>query len=82
MAGGRDESNIFFNKKDDDDGVIVREWMGPDAPTLANLQHSPICNTRQFTNTRQSANLLIHQSTYLSPMTLNKISTLVGIIYF
>ena len=32
MAGGRDESNIFFNKKDDDDGVIVREWMGPVAP--------------------------------------------------
>ena len=42
MAGGRDESNIFFNNNDDDDGVIVREWMGPDAPTLANL----------FTNTR------------------------------
>ena len=31
---------IFFNKKDDDDGVIVRIWMGPGAPTLANLQHS------------------------------------------
>ena len=44
MAGGRDESNIFFNKKDDDDGVIVREWMGPDAPTLTNL----FTNTRQF----------------------------------
>ena len=28
---------IFFNKKDDDDGVIVREWMGPVAPTPANL---------------------------------------------
>ena len=27
---------IFFNKKDDDDGVIVREWMGPVAPTLTN----------------------------------------------
>ena len=27
---------IFFNEKDDDDGVIVREWMGPVAPTLAN----------------------------------------------
>ena len=39
MAGGRDENNIFFNNNDDDDGVIVREWMGPDAPTLAN---SPI----------------------------------------
>lgn len=24
---------IFFNKKDDDDGVIVRIWMGPVAPT-------------------------------------------------
>ena len=28
---------IFFNEKDDDDGVIVRIWMGPVAPTLANL---------------------------------------------
>ena len=28
---------IFFNNNDDDDGVIVREWMGPVAPTLANL---------------------------------------------
>ena len=37
MADGRDESNIFFNKKDDDDGVIVRIWMGPGAPTPANL---------------------------------------------
>ena len=37
MAGGRDESNIFLNKKDDDDGVIVRIWMGPVAPTPANL---------------------------------------------
>ena len=37
MVGGRDESNIFFNNNDDDDGVIVREWMGPVAPTLANL---------------------------------------------
>ena len=37
MAGGRDESNIFFNNNDDDDGVIVRIWMGPDAPTLVNL---------------------------------------------
>lgn len=36
MAGGRDESNIFFNNNDDDDGVIVREWMGPVAPTLVN----------------------------------------------
>ena len=36
MAGGRNESNIFFNKKDDDDGVIVKIWMGPVAPTLAN----------------------------------------------
>ena len=41
---------IFFNKKDDDNGVIVREWMGPVAPTLTNLlthqsinQHSLIC---------------------------------------
>ena len=36
---------IFFNEKDDDDGVIVRVWMGPVAPTLANLliyQHPPI----------------------------------------
>lgn len=39
MAGGYDESNIFFNEKDDDDGVIVREWMGPGAPTLANSFH-------------------------------------------
>ena len=45
MADGRDESNIFFNKKDDDNGVIVRELMGLDAPTLANLQHSPICQS-------------------------------------
>ena len=37
MACGRDESNIFFNNNDDDDGVIVREWMGPVAPTPANL---------------------------------------------
>ena len=37
MAYGWDESNIFFNKKDDDDGVIVRIWMGPVAPTLGNL---------------------------------------------
>ena len=37
MACGWDESNIFFNNNDDDDGVIVREWMGPDAPTLTNL---------------------------------------------
>ena len=37
MAGGRDESNIFFNKKDDDDGVIWMVWMGPGAPTSANL---------------------------------------------
>ena len=37
MAGGRDESNIFFNNNDDDDGVIVREWMGPGAPTPTNL---------------------------------------------
>ena len=51
MAGGWDESNIFFNNNDDDDGVIVREWMGPVAPTLPNLptpanlliQHSLIC---------------------------------------
>ena len=27
---------IFFNEKDDDDGVMVRVWMGPVAPTLAN----------------------------------------------
>ena len=40
MACGRDESNIFFNNNDDDDGVIVREWMGPDAPTPANSQSS------------------------------------------
>ena len=33
---------IFFNNNDDDDGVIMREWMGPGAPTPANL----------FTNTR------------------------------
>ena len=30
---------IFFNEKDDDDGVIVRVWMGPVAPTLANSLH-------------------------------------------
>ena len=42
MADECDESNIFFNNNDDDDGVIVREWMGPGAPTSANL----------FTNTR------------------------------
>ena len=52
MAGGRDESNIFFNKKDDDNGVIVREWMGPVAPTPANL----FINTRQFTNLPTLAN--------------------------
>ena len=28
---------IFFNNKDDDNGVIVMVWMGPVAPTLANL---------------------------------------------
>ena len=28
---------IFFNEKDDDDGVIGMVWMGPVAPTLANL---------------------------------------------
>ena len=44
IAGGRDESNIFFNEKDDDYGVIVRIWMGPVAPTPANL----LTNTRQF----------------------------------
>ena len=27
---------IFFNEKDDDYGVIVREWMGPVAQTPAN----------------------------------------------
>ena len=52
MAGGRDESNIFFNKKDDDDGVIVREWMGPDPPIPTNL----------FIHTRQSPTLLTRQS--------------------
>ena len=70
MAGGRDESNIFFNKKDDDDGVIVRIWMGPVAPTLANLliyQHS------QFLKPSPSLKKY---------MILSKISTLVGIIYF
>ena len=46
MAGGRDESNIFFNNNDDDDGVIVREWMGPVAPSPAIL----------LTDTRQCAN--------------------------
>ena len=51
MADGCDESNIFFNNNDDDDGVIVREWMGPDAPTPANL----FINTRQFL-TRPSIN--------------------------
>ena len=40
---------FFLNKKDDDDGVIVRIWMGPVAPTPANL---PILNT--------SANLPIY----------------------
>ena len=35
---------FFFNNKDDDDGVIVRIWMGPDAPTPTNL----FTNTRQF----------------------------------
>ena len=56
MADGRDESNIFFNKKDDDNGVIVRIWMGPDAPTLANLL------IRQFANLSTPANLLTCQS--------------------
>ncbi len=46
---------IFFNKKDDDDGVIWMVWMGPGAPTF------PI---------------------FKKYMTLSKISTLVGIIYF
>ena len=41
---------IFFNKKDDDDGVIVREWMGPGAPIPANL----LTNTRQFINLQHS----------------------------
>ena len=35
---------IFFNEKDDDDGVIVRIWMGPVAPTLANLPICKFCN--------------------------------------
>ena len=56
MAGGRDESNIFFNKKDDDNGVIVRIWMGPVAPTPANL----FINTRQFTNLPTPTNLPIY----------------------
>ena len=62
MADGRDESNIFFNKKDDDDGVIVREWMGPDAPTSANLL---ITNHQSLT----LANSFTHYSkiTYLPP---------------
>ena len=34
---GRDESNIFFNEKDDDDGVIGMVWMGPGAPAPTNL---------------------------------------------
>ena len=67
MAGGRDESNIFFNEKDDDYGVIAMVWMGPDAPTPTNLL---------------IVNLLIHQSTYTSPMILSKTSTLVGKIHF
>ena len=71
MAGGRDESNIFFNNNDDDDGVIVRKWMGPDAPTPTNL----------FINTRQFTNLLTRQ--FLKKyMTLSKTSTLVGKIHF
>ena len=37
MAGRCDESNIFFNKKDDDDGVIGMVWMGPVAPILTNV---------------------------------------------
>ena len=45
---------IFFNKKDDDDGVIVRIWMGPVAPALANSL------IRQFTNLLTLANLLIY----------------------
>ena len=54
--------------------------MGPGAPTPANL----LINTRQFTTlaNRQFANLLIHQSTYTSPMILSKTSTLVGKIHF
>ena len=39
---------IFFNEKDDDDGAIVKIWMGPVAPTLANLliyQHPLIANS-------------------------------------
>ena len=43
---------LFFNKKDDDNGVMVRIWMGPVAPTLTNL----------FTNTRQFTNLLIYNT--------------------
>ena len=30
---------IFFNEKDDDNGVMMRIWMGPVAPTLANSLH-------------------------------------------
>ena len=63
MAGGRDESNIFFNNKDDDDGVIVREWMGPVAPTLASLQHPPIY---QFANLQHSLIANLQHSTNLS----------------
>ena len=35
---------IFFNKKDDDNGVIVRIWMGPVAPTLT-IYNISIYNT-------------------------------------
>ena len=70
MAGGRDESNIFFNKKDGDDGVIVREWMGPDAPTLANL----LTSANLFINTRQFTNHLLHRFA----ISFNKSSVLIS----
>ena len=35
---------IFFNNKDDDDGVIWMVWMGPVAPTLTNLLICKFCN--------------------------------------
>ena len=33
---------IFFNEKDDDDGVMVKVWMGPVAPTSPILPILPI----------------------------------------
>ena len=57
-------------ENDGGDGGMESIWMGPVAPTLANL---PICDTRQFLKTFPSLKKY---------MTSSKTSTLVGKIHF